>query len=241
MNLRSESAHPEADVRTLARMLGRAIAAPGGHAAKKKLILTDLARIVRADAWAWTLHAIQAPHPPLLMDFMKVGFRGKRFALYQTSIAREFSGLKEHPLVGNLNELLQCPDIGMGSAILAGASNPSRGQSTISLFRKLSAEPFSEREIAMSALILTEIPWLHEQHYPREFAPASKDLPHRLATILEMLLKGLSRKEIGDRLDIELNTVHGYVKALYSHFGVTSHSALMQYCLHDGTRSSPNP
>ena len=46
--------------------------------------------------------------------------------------------------------------------------------------------------------------------------------------VLNLLLDGLGRKKIAQHLEITENTVAGYVKDIYNHFGVRSQPELMQ-------------
>lgn len=104
------------------------------------------------------------------------------------------------------------------------------GSSLIAFGRRPAAPPFSTREIALADLIRAEIPWLHHQSSASTATMATTTLSPRLKTVLSLLLRGNSRKQIADRLRISVNTVHGYTRKLYSHFEVSSHSALLQYC-----------
>jgi DNA-binding NarL/FixJ family response regulator len=45
--------------------------------------------------------------------------------------------------------------------------------------------------------------------------------------VLSLLLTGLQEKEVAQRLDLSEHTVHEYIRALYSHFGVTSRTQLL--------------
>jgi len=56
---------------------------------------------------------------------------------------------------------------------------------------------------------------------------AAAALPPRMREVLELILEGLSEKEIAAKLGLQFNTVHGYVKKLYQRFGVSSRAELM--------------
>jgi DNA-binding NarL/FixJ family response regulator len=64
---------------------------------------------------------------------------------------------------------------------------------------------------------------------PREkrVSPRNDDLPPRLAQTLEFLLKGDSEKQVANRMKLSQHTVHGYVKALYRLYGVSSRAELL--------------
>ena len=57
------------------------------------------------------------------------------------------------------------------------------------------------------------------------------NLPQRLRQTLVCLLDGDTEKRAARRLGISRSTLHQYVTMLYRHFGVTSRSELLIYCL----------
>ncbi len=231
---------PESEIRAIARLMGSVIAAKGGHAAKKRRLLDGLARIVNADGWSWTLHAQPSNQPPMLLDFMKAGFTARRFSIYQKFAAARLDGPIGTVTANYLRELLPGRDTGFGPALFSSASHPGQGSSLIGIFRKATSGGFTNRETAICELVLSEIPWLHAQGFPSEPTSRGRGLSCRLAAVLELLRKGHSRKQIADDLGISLNTVHGYIRMLYLHFKVNSHSALLQTCLHGDPSPPPN-
>jgi DNA-binding CsgD family transcriptional regulator len=52
-------------------------------------------------------------------------------------------------------------------------------------------------------------------------------LTRRRRETLELLLSGLSEKEVGIRLGITQNTVHSHVFQVYRHYGVSSRGELL--------------
>ena len=61
-------------------------------------------------------------------------------------------------------------------------------------------------------------------------APAyanGKGLSPRLRQTLDLLMLGLSEKQVANRLNVSRNTLHKYVTALYRRFGVNSRAELM--------------
>ena len=52
-------------------------------------------------------------------------------------------------------------------------------------------------------------------------------IPERMRQTLERLLDGHSEKQVAAMLGVSPNTVHHYVKHLYSRFGVTTRAELM--------------
>ena len=66
-------------------------------------------------------------------------------------------------------------------------------------------------------------------------------LSRRLRQTLERLLLGDSEKQVASRLGLSTLTVHGYVKALYQHFGVSSRPELLAYFLRRSGLRLPEP
>jgi len=64
-----------------------------------------------------------------------------------------------------------------------------------------------------------------------------QSLPQRLRRVLGGLQSGLSEKEIARSLSLSQHTVHGYVKELYSKFGVRSRAELL-IATHESTAAT---
>jgi DNA-binding CsgD family transcriptional regulator len=58
-----------------------------------------------------------------------------------------------------------------------------------------------------------------------------QSLPRRQREALECLLRGDSEKQAAARLGVSPHTMHNYVKALYTAFGVSSRAELLALCL----------
>ena len=99
--------------------------------------------------------------------------------------------------------------------------------STILFLRRASSPPFTEREKLLARIVYEEIPWLHE---PPQALPSPRARPRlspRQRETLDHLMTGLSYEEVSRRMGISRNTVHGYVKDLYRHFGQHSRASLI--------------
>ncbi|MDB5324619.1 MAG: LuxR family transcriptional regulator [Phycisphaerales bacterium] len=55
----------------------------------------------------------------------------------------------------------------------------------------------------------------------------SDQLPARPLSVLVHLLDGCSEKEIAQKLDLSVHTVHAHVKHLHQHFGVQTRGELL--------------
>lgn len=70
-------------------------------------------------------------------------------------------------------------------------------------------------------------------------------LPRRLSQVLQLLLQGLSEKQIARRLGLSPHTVHSYCKSLHKVFGAASRGELLsivyRMLLDDARRAMPAP
>ena len=81
---------------------------------------------------------------------------------------------------------------------------------------------FTEARIAH--ILLTEIPWLHEQGWPEDRDVEIPRPTPRIRIILNLLLEGQTRQAIASHLNISLNRVQGYIREIYPFFGVESYA-----------------
>jgi DNA-binding CsgD family transcriptional regulator len=59
-------------------------------------------------------------------------------------------------------------------------------------------------------------------------APAGpQSMSPRLRETLDLVLEGLDKREIAERMKLSPNTVHGYIRELYKIYGVTTRARLM--------------
>lgn len=101
------------------------------------------------------------------------------------------------------------------------------GLATIYLFRpSRKSQPFTARHRLLVDLFHKNTCWLYEPDLVLLSSDA-RDMTPREHQTLELLLNGLSEKQIAGRMGLSHNTVHHYVKALHRHFGVSSRSELL--------------
>jgi DNA-binding NarL/FixJ family response regulator len=87
-------------------------------------------------------------------------------------------------------------------------------------------ERFTLRDCELVHLFHTEMRWIYALDLPLA-SPEVRSLSRRPQETLQYLLAGNSEKEIAGQLGLSLNTIHHYVKRLYSHFRVSSRSELL--------------
>lgn len=115
----------------------------------------------------------------------------------------------------------------------------------ISIDRPHGAERFGQREVALLKLIHDEIAPLVGMRLATEEHLCRDGLSKRLRETLELLLEGMSEKEVAREMELSVKTVHEYVGMIYKHFQVNSRGELMAYFirrapeLRQETRNSP--
>ena len=116
----------------------------------------------------------------------------------------------------------------IGPVILSGRPTASGQLSVISFFRRVGQPIFSSRESRMAHIILSEVPWLHDQSWPQHPRAGISSLTPRQRTILGLLLQGVSRKEVAAQVELSIHTVNDYVKEIYEAFDVHSQPELIR-------------
>jgi DNA-binding CsgD family transcriptional regulator len=105
------------------------------------------------------------------------------------------------------------------------------GFDQITVLRPWRAKPFGNRELRLVALFHEELSRIWHKQKAREAQdPATaltKALPPRLRQVLECLCGGDAEKEVARKLGLSRETVHAYVKLLYTRLGVSSRGELL--------------
>jgi len=101
----------------------------------------------------------------------------------------------------------------------------------LSLHRPWGGRPFRPRDLAVVDAFTREALWLRQPAVPAGVARLAAELSPRLRDVLSGLAKGLSEKQLADRLGISPHTVHDHVKALYRQLGVSSRGELLALAL----------
>ncbi len=241
----------EADSRAMVRLLGETAAIQGGHAEMKRFLMNGLCELIGADAWVWTLGMTTAPGAPqAYAAFLHGGFDENRFAKLLRAI--------EHPAMGEIaarffqevekgspttmirdeidpdglaqaNGVRQCwENADVGSLLMSGHPLDARSLSALAIYRRFCHPPFTKRKnkspTSFSPKSLGSMPPAGRRIAERR----SPELFPKQRIVLNLLLDGLDRKSIATNLDISENTVAGYAKDVYRHFGVHSQPQLMR-------------
>lgn len=222
--------------------------------AKKRRLLDDLSALLRVDKWTWSLSVFSetgARHIGALQSGFSLEQATKLQESAHHSDSRQlfqpsYSRIRQEnvPMVVDLEKvpgvnewrqteggkLLTAADIGTDLICVYPLSQDSA--SVITLYRKVGALPFSERERQMALIVIRSVGWLHTQGWPETYqVDRISELPASHAIVLTLLVKGYSRQAIADSSHLALNTVNTYARNIYNHFEVTSQAELMQHFL----------
>lgn len=199
----------EADLRAIVRLLGEVAILHGGLMVKRGYLLDGLCDFAGAQEWEWWLHAPKEPRRCLGLLRRRIG------EAFTPSLPAAPDGT-DVPL----------PEPGGGSHRIVAELVTDKVESRIALNRSLHERGYTERERHLTMLVLRELPWLHRWDTAPRARP--KELSPRLQLVLDLLLIGLSRKDISAQIGISVGTVNAYVRDLYRHFNVNSHAGLMR-------------
>ena len=247
----------EGDVRSIIRLLAlsseRAGSGEDGSLAEmKRCLIEGLCQLVDADAWVWTLACrIEPDQPQTYAGLQHGGFEDDQFARFVQAVEHPdmipavepfFRKVNEKPCQttmmrhevdphglsekGEVGKLWEAADI--GSLIMSSHSFADGSQSAIGIYRKLDRKQFTPREKMMVHLVLEEVGWLHRMGWPEDRGASVPNLYPRERMVLNLLLDGMTRKEIAQHLEISENTVSGYAKQVYQHFRVRSQVDLIR-------------
>ena len=246
------------------RLIGEVAAVNGGHAEKKRHLMEGLCGLIDADAWIWSLSCQSNPaKPQVYVSTLKGGFTDDGFvkllravdhpqmveiaakffqeiAEKKTHLTRLRDQISDMALYEHTEAFALWREADIGSLILSQRPlDDGSASSIIGLYRRLNRPKFTAREARIAHIILTEVPWLHEQGWPEDRGVSVPTLSSRQRLALNLLTLGHSHKQIAGHMGISLHTLHGYVKNIYRHFGVRSQAELMNRFFqgngHDGT------
>jgi DNA-binding CsgD family transcriptional regulator len=95
----------------------------------------------------------------------------------------------------------------------------------VACWRETNDRPFDEAHQSEIELFVTEFSHLWRRQARTETWPGS--LPPRFRRTFELLLTGLSEKQIAAELGLTTSSLHSYVKVLYRMLGISSRAELM--------------
>lgn len=200
----------EDDVRGIIRLLGEVIATPGGIDSKREVLMHGLCGLVGATSWIWS---VTAPS------------------------GEPASGELAKNRADSLITGLPAPESENGPLMVAQQPAEDGTISRIGVYRAPALPCFNERETSIADVIFSQVSWLHLRAFPREEDLALVRLYPRHRTVAKFLQEGWSRKKIAGHLQLSINTVHGYARAIFLHFGVHSQAELIYRLTKGGGRA----
>ena len=242
----------ESDVRQMIRLLGATAGIEGSHAEKKRFLMDGLCKLLEVDTWVWALgKRVDPTAPQCFLSILHNGFSPERFAAVNVALENKEMGRITEYFYSRIEATNQSitmtrveadPDgVGsrahikklwdnadVGSLIMSGYPVEPGSISFTGFYRHLKDSEFTEREKQIAHIVLSEVPWLHLSGWPDDYGQDVPSLSPRQRSVLNLLLDGHSRKEMADLLSISGNTISGYTREVYRHFGVSSHPQLMK-------------
>lgn len=246
----------ESDVRSMIRLVGEVVASRDNLAGMKRLLMDGLCDLVKADAWVWCLGCAMEPGKmPVYLSMDHGGFDEERYAgMLRAAAHPDLAWISETMIremreknsqVTRLREQLAARDelavagiathmkeADIGPFVIVMRPIDDRSVSTLGLYRRAVEPAFTDRECRIAHIVLSEVPWLHEQGWPEDRGATVPKLSPRRQLVLNLLLEGRSRKQIAAALGLSENTVATYQKGIYGHFQVNSHATLMHRFRH---------
>jgi DNA-binding CsgD family transcriptional regulator len=243
----------DADARDIIRLIGEVIAAPGDHAAKKRLLMDSLCRLVDADFWFWSmvLHDV-GKHDPVWAHALSGGFSEGQYPAVMQALDHPVTGVIHGEIaaaVASTRKHITRTRAQFDPTDRAGFRDPGGvwanagiadlmasyrmvrpdALSGLGLYRRLGRPDFDARELRIAHIVLSEVPWLHESGWP-ENRIEERELPklsRRERTVLLSLVNAETPKSIATALKVSAHTVNDYIQAVYRHFGVNSRAQLL--------------
>jgi DNA-binding CsgD family transcriptional regulator len=120
-----------------------------------------------------------------------------------------------------------CPSLAPGAGPLAGAALQA-------------GLCFTNHDRQLLDILQHGLDWLYraEESAHAKLNRASALSP-RLRQTLELLLAGRTERQVAQKMNLSIHTVHDYVKALYAHFGVSSRNELLTRWMQTGGQLPP--
>lgn len=261
----------EADTRAIVNMMAEVSALEDEHTIRKRRLLELLSDYIGADKWLAALRVQNTvEEAPFFVGQLFAGFEPEQLVKLAESAAHPSVKEIEAPLGMELmrrktqltlrledfdqkqlwasspaGELAEQAGVGTFLASTRPFFDPEDGSlkaSAIALYRSPGQPKFSERELRIAHIVLTEVSWLHTEGWPSEFlVKATADLPRSHLPMLTLLVQGNSRQEIAQLTERSINTVNSYAKTIFNHFNVKSQTELMKHFIYgDGNDRMAN-
>ncbi|CAN5348503.1 hypothetical protein BH23VER1_BH23VER1_24700 [soil metagenome] len=242
----------EADARAMVRLLGEVAGmAEADHADRKRALMDGLCRLIGADFWLWGLASRFKPgQQPDYAMMLHGGFGTDQLSKFLVAVDHPDLAALTSPIAAEVArdqnhitrlrqdmdpagrfsasaacQLWQAADV--GPLVLSFYPVHQSSISVTAIYRRFDSPPFDRRECKIAHIVLSEVPWVHEEGWPAQPVRRVPSLAPRHRLALNLLLEGLGRKQVADHMGISIHTANDYVKAVYAHFQVNSQAGLV--------------
>ena len=210
------------EVRQILRLAHALQELPPDPAARKRVLLEGLCRLVRADAGVCVVSREEAAPPRRGTVRRSVAVSMVWHGMTEEdarAMAAQFPArarLRSFPARGTLDVVESVLDV-----------KGVKVQARVALLRRRPGRRrFADHDRSVLDLLHAEFAWVYGPELP-PLSPTGVPLSPRQRQTLQLLLAGNSEKEIGRELGLSKNRVHHHVKAIHRHFGVSSRSELL--------------
>ena len=250
------------DVRKIVGLLGDVIAIQGEHFEQKKALMGGLIDMLGADAWAWTLaHRSSAEDEQTIAGSLHGGMEQDQLIKLMKAVEhpdsikaaylfhKKAKESLEHTTMdevdmdpeglafrGDLGHLWKAT--GFGPTILSGIFIDDDSMSVIAIYRNEDQPQFTPREKMIAHVILEKVTWLHRLGWVSEHGVCIPSLSPKRRLLLNLLLEGLSRKQVADELGVSIQSLKKPIQELYQLFAVHSHPELISKIFAQGQERS---
>ncbi len=243
------------DVESIVRIISNIAGMDETMGAQRRCLMNALAKLIAADGWEWRVAVRANGDPrPSSVNHMHGGLNDSQIAgLIEQSLLPHDDQSPEceaiwrevqkgdhftftrrqlvddddwypHPTVKRLRI-----ERGLDDFVYSCQPCNSIAVSATVFLRVTDAEPFTERERELVHLVMSNVDWMHHAIVPQTHDCRVSEMTPRQRVVLDFLLQGYSRLEIGEALNISPHTANDHIKRIYKHFKVNSHIGLIRH------------
>ncbi len=252
--MRKDTLIPESEVRRIVRLVGRVADMEGSRPAKRRALMTGLAKMIDADAWAWIISRAADEHDnPAVAYFQHGGYTDEQAARSAQIMQDRQNTPVEYQALNRLRltskrftrrwDQLVTPEewygprnrrileaLGFEHVLYCVKVLDDSGLfSGITLKRRTGRRNFTPLEQRIAHIVTGEIDWLHGEESLHSVARRVHPLPPSQRTVLMLLMEGHNKPRIAAKLGCSYNTVKDHVKAIYAHFKVHNVAELFRH------------
>ena len=248
------------DVKAMVSLIGRVAGMREPLTERRRVLMSGLTKLIDADTWLWTTSTgFRTGDVPMTVGFDYGGFNERSVALFvEHSQDTENEPLHNSKMIQEMQswkhltrtrrdwesdeELYNSPQwelyrkpMGIDHFIFSLVPLEDGYVSGVGLHRGVGRPDFTIRERRMTHILISQVDWMHRIDLPEDAGRHTMEFTPRLRVVFSFLLRGWNRKRIAEHIGITANTVAGYQKQVYRHFGVSTQSELLaQFVTGDG-------